>query len=185
MESFKPILEKIKKIKQEKGYTNEVLAQKSGIPLSTLNKILSSVIKDPKIGTLIAITDALDVDINSLIYDNLNIKNKPNPKATDNLEKLANEYNLNVDDISFITKYINLPAKDRQHFLSLLRLLTSKNIDNSPVLTKPDHKLTIEEKRKIVEYELYLEEKKQTLLASISSNGSYFSTIIFYLFIPK
>ena len=136
MESFKPILEKIKKIKQEKGYTNEVLAQKSGIPLSTLNKILSSVIKDPKIGTLIAITDALDVDINSLIYDNLNI-----------------------DDISFITKYINLPAKDRQHFLSLLRLLTSKNIDNSPVLTKPDHKLTIEE-------------KKQTLLASISSNGS-------------
>lgn len=77
-----------------------------------------------------------------------------------------------VDDISFITKYINLPAKDRQHFLSLLRLLTSKNIDNSPVLTKPDHKLTIEEKRKIVEYELYLEEKKQTLLASISSNGS-------------
>lgn len=172
MESFKPILEKIKKIKQEKGYTNEVLAQKSGIPLSTLNKILSSVIKDPKIGTLIAITDALDVDINSLIYDNLNIKNKSNPKATDNLEKLANEYNLNVDDISFITKYINLAAKDRQHFLSLLRLLTSKNIDNSPVLTKPDHKLTIEEKRKIVEYELYLEEKKQTLLASISSNGS-------------
>lgn len=171
MESFKPILEKIKKIKQEKGYTNEVLAQKSGIPLSTLNKILSSVIKDPKIGILIAITDALDVNINSLIYD-INIKDKPNPKATDNLEKLANEYNLNIDDISFITKYINLPAKDRQHFLSLLRLLTSKNIDNSPVLTKPDHKLTIEEKRKIVEYELDLEEKNQTLLASISSNGS-------------
>ena len=106
MESFKPILEKIKKIKQEKGYTNEVLAQKSGIPLSTLNKILSSVIKDPKIGTLIAITDALDVDINSLIYDNLNIKDKPNPKTTDNLEKLANEYNLNIDDISFITKKV-------------------------------------------------------------------------------
>ena len=135
MESFKPILEKIKKIKQEKGYTNEVLAKKSGIPLSTLNKILSSVIKDPKIGTLIAITDALDVDINSLIYDNLNIKDKPNTKTSDNLEKLANEYNLNIDAISFITKYINLPAKDRQYFLSLLRLLSSENIDNSPVLT--------------------------------------------------
>ena len=107
-----------------------------------------------------------------MIYDNLNIKDKPNPKTTDNLEKLANEYNLNIDDMAFITKYINLPAKDRQHFLSLLRLLTSENIDNSPVLRKPDHKLTIEEKRKIVEYELDLEEKKQTLLASISSNGS-------------
>lgn len=171
MESFKPILEKIKKIKQEKGYTNEVLAKKSGIPLSTLNKILSSVIKDPKIGTLIAITDALDVDINSLIYDNLNIQDKPNEITTNILEKLANEYTLSVNDISFITKYINLPPEDRQHFLSLLKVLTSENIDNSPILTKPDHKLTIEEKRRIVEYELDLEEKKQILSASISSNG--------------
>ena len=32
MESFKPILEKIKKIKQEKGYTNEVLAQNQVFP---------------------------------------------------------------------------------------------------------------------------------------------------------
>ena len=172
MESFKPILEKIKKIKQEKGYTNEVLAKKSGIPLSTLNKILSSIIKDPKIGTLIAITDALDVDINSLIYDDPNIQDKPNTKTTNYLEELANAYNLNADDISFITKYINLPSKDRHYFLFLLKALTSENINNSPILTKPDHKLTIEEKRKIVEYELDLEEKKQTLLASISSNGS-------------
>lgn len=170
MKSFKPILKKIKQIKQKKGYTNEILSQKSGIPLSTLNKILSSVIKDPKIGTLIAITDALDVDINSLIYDNPNIKDKSQQKTTDDLEELANKYDLNMDDISFITKYINLPAKDRQHFLSLLRLLTSENIDNSPILTKPDHKLTIEEKRRIVEYELDLEEKKQTLSSSISSN---------------
>lgn len=101
MESFKPILEKIKKIKQKKGYTNEVLSQKSGIPLSTLNKILSSVIKDPKIGTLIAITNALNVDINSLIYDNQK-KNKPLVENHNNLENLANDYNLNIDDISFI-----------------------------------------------------------------------------------
>lgn len=63
-------------------------------------------------------------------------------------------------------------------------MLTTKVVSNKkpPLLSdsesdgstspKPDHKLTIEEKRKIVEYELDLEEKKQTLLASISSNGS-------------
>ena len=65
-----------------------------------------------------------------------------------------------------------------------LLMLTTKVVSNKkpPLLSdsesggntspKPDHKLTIEEKRKIVEYELDLEEKKQTLLASISSNGS-------------
>lgn len=172
MESFKPILEKIKKRKKEKGYTNETLAQKSGIPLSTLNKILSSVIKDPKIGTLIAITDALDIDINSLIYDNQNIKNKSIIKINNNLEKLADDYDLNINDISFINKYINLPAEARHNFLSLLKILTSEDITTSPILTKPDHKLSIEEKRKIVEYELDLEEKKQTSPVSISSNGS-------------
>lgn len=172
MESFKPILEKIKKIKQEKGYTNEILAQKSGIPLSTLNKILSSIIKDPKIGTLIAITDALDIDINSLIYDNKNVNNESTTKINNSLEKLADDYNLNVDDISFITKYISLPANSRHNFLSLLKILTSENINTSPILTKPDHKLSVEEKRKIVEYELDLEEKKQTSSVSISSSGS-------------
>ena len=65
-----------------------------------------------------------------------------------------------------------------------LLMLTTKVVSNKkpPLLSdsesggstspKPDHKLTIEEKRKIVEYELDLEEKNQTLLASISSNGS-------------
>ncbi len=70
MQSFNPILERIKSIKTQKGFTNETLAQKSGIPLGTLSKILSAVIKDPKIGTIIAITDALGVDINSLVYEN-------------------------------------------------------------------------------------------------------------------
>lgn len=172
MESFKPILEKIKKIKQEKGYTNEILAQKSGIPLSTLNKILSSIIKDPKIGTLIAITDALDIDINSLIYDSQNKNNKSTTKINNSLEKLADDYGLDTDDISFIAKYINLPANSRHNFLSLLKILTSENINTSPILTKPDHKLSVAEKRKIVEYELDLEEKKQTSSVSISSSGS-------------
>ncbi|WP_302486846.1 helix-turn-helix transcriptional regulator [uncultured Megamonas sp.] len=173
MASFKPILEKIKKIKQEKGYTTEMLSQKSGVPLSTLNKILSSVIKDPKIGTIIAITDALNIDINSLVYDKDIQSENTHDKITTSLENIVDEYNLNIDDISFITKYINLPKKDRHNFLSVLRNLTSDNINEKiPVLTKPDHKLTPEEKRRIVEYELDLEEKKRILSASISSNGS-------------
>lgn len=161
MESFKPILEKIKRIKNEKGYTNEMLAKKSGIPLSTLNKILSSVIKDPKIGTIIAITDALDIDINSLIYPKTANTNKP-VKSTDSLNFLAEDYKLDFDDISFIQRYINLSTENRHNFLSLLKILTNDtNPSNIPQLKKPDHILSIEEKRRIVEYELSLEEKKQ------------------------
>lgn len=48
--------------------------------------------------------------------------------------------------------------------------MTSENIDNSSVLTKPNHKLTIEKKCKVIDYELKLEEKKETLSSSISSN---------------
>lgn len=171
MTSFKPILEKIKKIKKQKGYTNEFLAKKTGIPLSTLNKILSSVIKDPKIGTIIAITDALNVDINSLIYENnINIINKT--KSNNELILLAQNYNLNSNDINFIQKYIELPLENRNNFLSTLKILTTQ-LDNPavPKLNKHEQQLTVEEKRRIVEYELDLEEKKQTSSVSISSNG--------------
>lgn len=171
MESFKPILEKIKKIKNQRGYTNEILAEKSGIPLSTLNKILSSVIKDPKIGTIIAITDALDVDINSLIYDK-NIHINQQKKSANSLKDLAEIYKLTDNDIAFIQKYMQLSTKDRNNFLSILNILSSQNnASTTPKLDKAEHKLTIEEKRHIVEYELELEEKKQMSLASISSNG--------------
>lgn len=40
---------------------------------------------------------------------------------------------------------------------------------NSSVLTKPNHKLTLK-KCKVIDYELKLEEKKETLSSSISSN---------------
>ena len=161
MESFKPVLEKIKRIKNEKGYTNEMLAKKAGIPLSTLNKILSSVIKDPKIGTIIAITDALNIDINSLIYPKIENSNET-AKTTDSLNYLAEDYKLNFDDISFIQRYINLSTENRHKFLSLLKILANDDKSSRiPQLKKPDHILSVEEKRRIVEYELSLEEKKQ------------------------
>lgn len=67
--SFVPILERIKKIKAEQKLTNEALSKKSDIPLGTLSKVLASIINDPKIGIIIALTDALTVDINLLIHD--------------------------------------------------------------------------------------------------------------------
>ena len=48
-------LEKIAEYKKKLGITTEELSLRSGVPVGTLNKILSGDTKDPKLGTLKAI----------------------------------------------------------------------------------------------------------------------------------
>lgn len=50
---------KINKFKKELGLTNAQLSQKSGVPLSTLDKITSGTTLDPKLETVRAIAKAL------------------------------------------------------------------------------------------------------------------------------
>lgn len=52
-------LEKIAEYKKKLGITSEELSKRSGVPLGTLNKILSGDTKDPKLGTLKAIATVL------------------------------------------------------------------------------------------------------------------------------
>lgn len=73
-------LEIINELRKRKNLTSEQLAKKSGVPLGTLNKILSGVTKDPKLETLRAIAKVLecsldDFDDNKDILANLD-KNK-------------------------------------------------------------------------------------------------------------
>ena len=49
----------INKRKKELGLTNEKLSQISGVPFGTLSKVMAGLIKNPKLGTLRAIADAL------------------------------------------------------------------------------------------------------------------------------
>jgi len=60
-------LEMIKKLKKEKGLTNESLSEKSGISLGTLNKLLCGATADPKLSTLMPLADALEVSLNELL----------------------------------------------------------------------------------------------------------------------
>lgn len=52
-------LEKITEYKKRLGITSEELSKRSGVPLGTINKILSGDTKDPKLGTLKAIARVL------------------------------------------------------------------------------------------------------------------------------
>ncbi len=57
----------VKDIKKAKGMSNETLAELSGVPFSTLNKILSNDDADPKISVVKAIAHALECPIAYLI----------------------------------------------------------------------------------------------------------------------
>ena len=51
-------LQEIKDAKRERGYTNEMLAEKSGVPLSTVQKVIGGVTANPRKATLDALAAA-------------------------------------------------------------------------------------------------------------------------------
>lgn len=53
------VIEEIKSAMKQKGITYNALSQLSGIPLSTIKKILSGHTKNPRIDTLQALLDAV------------------------------------------------------------------------------------------------------------------------------
>lgn len=68
-------IEYIKKAKKEKGLTNEELSNRSGVPLGTVNKILSGHTPDPQFETVKAICNALDISLAALDdYENRQIE---------------------------------------------------------------------------------------------------------------
>lgn len=64
---FMDWLDNIKKIKKEKGLTNETLSELSGISIGTLNKLLSGATSDPKLSTLTALSTALGFGIDEML----------------------------------------------------------------------------------------------------------------------
>ena len=64
MESY---LDRIKLIKNEKKMTNELLSERTGIPLGTLSKILAGMSDSPKLSNIIAICNALDCSVEYIV----------------------------------------------------------------------------------------------------------------------
>lgn len=67
MNDFSIMLNRIKALKKERGFTNETLSQTSGVPKSTLDKILAGIIKDPSIISIIKIAKALEVSADYIL----------------------------------------------------------------------------------------------------------------------
>jgi len=60
-------LKNLKKIRTEKGWSQEKLAREAGISYQTLIKIERGGIKNPKIETLIKLSKALGIQIENLL----------------------------------------------------------------------------------------------------------------------
>lgn len=56
-------IENLKKLKAKSGMTARTLSEKSGIPLGSLNKLLSGAIEEPKLSVAVALCDALGVPL--------------------------------------------------------------------------------------------------------------------------
>lgn len=62
-------LDKINEYKKKLGLTTEELSKQSGVPIGTLNKILSGATKDPKLETLKSIARVLGLTLNDFDDD--------------------------------------------------------------------------------------------------------------------
>lgn len=60
-------LKNLAKIRKEKGWSQEKLAQEAGISYNTLIKIERSGIKNPKIETVIKLARVLQISIDTLV----------------------------------------------------------------------------------------------------------------------
>ncbi len=86
-------LDRIKLLKNEQRLTNEQLAERSGIPLGTLSKILAGMSDSPKLSNLVALCSALGCSVEYIVSGT--------PENTNN-------YTLSEDEITMIEHYRSL-----------------------------------------------------------------------------
>ena len=102
MESY---LDRIKQLKNERKMTNDQLAERSGIPLGTLSKILAGMSDSPKLSNIIAICSALDCSVEYIVSGT--------PENTNN-------YTLAGEEIGMVEDFRSLDAFGRDMVLTVL-----------------------------------------------------------------
>lgn len=90
-------LEKIEEYKRRLGLTSAELAEKSGVPKGTLDKILSGTTKDPKLETLKAIARVLGLTLDD--FDDYEPEKKSDPEE-DTYEHIEELIARNGKDLS-------------------------------------------------------------------------------------
>lgn len=100
--------EKLAYIKKLRHLTTEEIAQQSGVPLGTLNKIFSGQTKNPAVGPVDKITQVLRIPIHYLLDDELPIEYHVSTSTDDGILLLSSE------EIQFLMKYRDLEPHSKR-----------------------------------------------------------------------
>ena len=103
-------LDRIKKLKNEQKLTNDQLAERSGIPLGTLSKILAGMSDSPKLATMIALCGALGCSVEYIV---------------NGTPENHNNYTLGDEEIVLMENYRKLDTWGR----SLVETVLSKELE--------------------------------------------------------
>lgn len=99
-------LDRIKKMKAKRKLTNEQLAEKSGIPLGTLSKLLAGMSDSPKLNNIMAICNVLGCTVEYI---------------ADGTPENTNNYTLNKQEIRFIEDFRKLDMFGKSMIETILK----------------------------------------------------------------
>lgn len=111
--------EKLAYIKKLRHLTTEEIAQQSGVPLGTLNKIFSGQTKNPAVGPVDKITQVLRIPIHYLLDDELPIEYHVSTSTDDGILLLSSE------EIQFLMKYRDLEPHSKRAVDTMTELLNN------------------------------------------------------------
>ncbi|HOA84905.1 MAG: helix-turn-helix domain-containing protein [Clostridiales bacterium] len=121
-------LARIKAEKSRKKITNEQLSEMTGIPLSTLSKMLAGFSESPKLSNIVAICEALDCSLDYIV---------------NGIPENTNNYTLEPDEIRFIEEYRKLDRHGRE----VVRAVLDKELER---LTVEEYKNAASPRAKIL-----------------------------------
>ena len=110
-------ISRIKQVKTEKKITNEKLSELTGIPLSTVSKILAGISDSPKLSNMVLIARALGCTLDYIVSGT--------PQNNNN-------YTLNDKEIEFIEIYRQLDF----HGKDIVETIAQKELDRIGVITE-------------------------------------------------
>ena len=106
------LAKRIKELKEQNQMTNQELADRSGLPLSNVSKLLSGVTQYPTIDTVAKLATALNISIDYLVYGNESPLSKTRSK----------------DEFQLIESYRSLSQAGKHEIIKYIALLTASNL---------------------------------------------------------
>ncbi len=114
-------IDRIKKIKNEKKITNDKLSELTGIPLSTLSKIMAGISDSPKLANIVSIADALGCSLDYIVSG---------------IPQNDHNYTLAPEEMDFIEVYRELDA----HSKELVVMVAKKEAERAKVAESAVHR---------------------------------------------